>query len=278
MTKMRSAISKGTGYFSESCLSPCFLATLLSLPLILLLAAHASALQQMEPKEFAQGVEYTLLMSRDDKVCTHMLALFNSDLKQFGYEKYDAHEEFKSIGWRREKYVRMEGERKVEGSAEVANIDINNDGTKDLLFRRTTSMRGYDRHVLHIFPNIATIEKEWTLDEIVRSPGRISHGGYSLEQPPTKGTGKSKQASIPPLAGVSLLEPFTLHGTTYINMRPLYELSAGSDPASEFSRINVITKYRQGKYGGGPEPNEPETGERDDICYYKVRTKKFVPE
>lgn len=26
--------------------------------------------EQMEPNEFAQGVEYTLLMSRDDKVCT----------------------------------------------------------------------------------------------------------------------------------------------------------------------------------------------------------------
>src|SRR5207237_9188879 len=154
----------------------------------------------MEPKEFAQGVEYKLLISQDDKVCTHMLALFNSDLKQFGYEKYGEHEEFKAIGWRKEKYSRMEGERKVEGTVEVANIDINNDGTKDLVFRRTTSMRGYDRHVLHIFPSIAITEKEWTLDEIVRSPGRISHGGYPLIHYPTKGTANSTTANIPPLA------------------------------------------------------------------------------
>jgi hypothetical protein len=274
---MRSAISNGTGSISEWCLSP-FLLALLSLPLSLLLAAPASSLQQTEPKEFAQGVEYKLLMSRDDKVCTHMLALFNSDLKQFGYEKYGEHEEFKSIGWRKEKYVRMEGERRIEGTAEVANIDINNDGTKDLVFRRTTSMRGYDRHVLHIFPNIATTEKEWTLDEMVRSPGRISHGGYSLEQPFAKGQIKPKETTIPSMASVSLLEPFILHGTTYISMRPLYELVTGSEPVHEFSRILVIAKYRSGKYGGGPEPSEPKTGERDDICYYKVRTKKFVPE
>ncbi|SRR6266571_1064540 len=237
------------------------------------LVAPASALQQMEPKEFAQGVEYKLLMSRDDKVCTHMLALFNSDLKQFGYEKYDAHEEFKAIGWRKEKYVRMEGEKKIELTIEIATIDINNDGTKDLVFRRTTSMRGYDRHVLNIFPNLATPEKEWTQEEIVRSPGRVSHGGYLLDQPPAKGQIKPKHTTIPSMASVSLLEPFILHGTTYISMRPLYELVTGSEPVHEFSRVLVITKYRRGKYGGGPEPDEPQTGERDDICYYKVRTK-----
>ena len=254
-----------------------FLLTLLSFPLILLLAVHSSALQQMEPKEFAQGVEYKLLMSRNDKVCTHMLALFNSDLKQYGYEKYDEHEEFKSIAWRKEKYVRMEGERRIEGVAEVTSIDINNDGTKDVVFRITTFVGGYEVHILYIFPNLVPSKKEWTLSEIVHSPGRISHGIYRLDQSSSQGLKNPKHISIPPIAGISRLEPFLFHGTTYVSMRPLYELVAGSDEENEFSRILVVTKYRQGKYGGGPEPNEPQTGERDDVCYFKVRTKKFVP-
>ena len=256
----------------KSSLTPFFLFVL-----IMLLATHASALQQMEPKEFAQGVEYKLLMSQNDKVCTHMLAIFNNDLKQFGHEKYGEHEEFNSIGWKKEKYVRTEGARRVEGTAEVANIDINNDGTKDAVLRLTTFLGGYERHVLYVFPSLAAIEKQWTLAEIVRSPGRVSHGGYSLDQLPAKGGKKPNQTTIPPMAAVSLLEPFIFNGTTYISMRPLYELVTGSDPANEFSRILVITKYRGGKYGGGPEPDELQTGEREDICYYKVRTKKFVP-
>jgi len=234
----------------------------------------------MEPKEFAQGVEYKLLMSRDDKACTHMLALFNSDLKQFGYEKYGEHEEFMSIGWRKEKYIRMEGERKVEGTVEVANIDINNDGTKDAVLRLTNFFGGYDTQVLYIFPNLTASGKEWTLEEIIHSPGRISlyNQVYPLSQARVKSQKKQNTTATPPIAtGLSLLEPFILHGTTYISMRSLYELAAGSDPANEFSRIHVITKYRKGKFGGGPEPNEPQTGETDDICYYKVRTKKFVP-
>lgn len=251
-----------------------------ALTLVVALGAPAGALQQMEPKEFAQGVEYKLLMSRDDKVCTHMLALFNSDLKQYGYEKYDAHEEFRSIGWKKESIVRMEGDRQVMDTVEAAHFDINNDGTKDVVFRRTDFYGGYERHILYIFPSIATSDKKWTLMEIAHSPGRISlyNQTYPLGQLSPKGQIKPKTKSkVPPTAtGLSVLEPFILHGTTYISMRALYEL-VGFDPAHGFARMHVITKYRQGKFGGGPEPNEPQTGETQDICYYQVRTKKFGP-
>ena len=273
---MSSATSRGTGSISEWCLSPFILAILLSLPLSLLLAAHAGALQQMEPGEFAQGVEYKLLMSRDDKVCTHMLALFNSDLKQFGYEKYGEHEEFKSIGWRKEKYSRMEGDRRVEGIAEVANIDINNDGTKDVVLRLTNFFGGYDTHVLYIFPNIAPTTKEWVLTEIVRSPGRISlyNWTYDLNQPPGNAPKGQSTTATPPIAsGLSVLEPFFLHGVTYISMRALYELVTGSDAANEFARIHVITRYKQGKIEGGTKQRVPQAGQTEDVCYYKVRTK-----
>lgn len=188
-----------------------------ALTLVEALGAPAGALQQMEPEEFAQGVEYKLLMSRDDKVCTHMLALFNSDIKQYGHEKYDAHEEFRSIGWRKEKYVRMEGERNVGGTVEVANIDINNDGPKDVVLRLTDFFGGHETHVLYIFPNLVAPEKEWTLAEIIRSPGRISlyNRAYPLQQPSAQGLKMPKHSPIPSIAtGLSVLEPFFIHGTT----------------------------------------------------------------
>ena len=67
-------------------------------------------------------------------------------------------------------------------------------------------------------------------------------------------------------------------GTVYVGMRPSHELASGTDPVTEFSKVVVITKYLEGKYGGGPDdPNEKETGKRDDVCYLKIRTKPYVP-
>lgn len=90
-------------------------------------------------------------------------------------------------------------------------------------------------------------------------------------------TKKNKKIAIPSMASISRLEPFVLHGTTYVGMRPLYELATGTDPVTEFSKIFIVAKYRGGKYGGGPDPNEKETGKRDDICYLKVRTQPYIP-
>ncbi|NOS80098.1 MAG: hypothetical protein HOP32_00775 [Nitrospira sp.] len=250
-----------------------FMIVLFSLAVLIPLHGHA---EQMEPSEFSQGVEYTLLMSREDKVCKHMLTLFNQDLAKFGTEKYNEHEEFRSIGWKKETITRMEGDREVTDFVETAHFDIDNDEKIDLVFRLTGPMGGYDRDTLYIFPSRRPSEKRWTLMEIAHSPGRISHDGYFLLS--QSGAEKNKKmGTIPSMASISRLEPFVLEGTVYVGMRPLYELASGTDPVVEFSKVFVITKYREGKYGGGPDPNEKETGKREDVCYLKVRTKPYIP-
>ncbi len=241
-----------------------------------LLASYPVFAEQMEPDEFAQGVEYSLLMSKKDKVCKHMLTMFNQDLTKFGAEKYDEHEEFRSIGWKKETITRVEGDRDVTDFVEVAHFDIDNDGSMNLVFRWRGPMGGYDRDILYIFPSPGASGKRWTLMEIAHSPGRISYDGYFLLSPGRAGKTK-KGSTIPSMASISLVEPFLLGGTVYVVLRPLYELATGTDPVTEFSKVVVITKYRGGKYGGGPGPDEKETGKRDDICYLKVRTAPYVP-
>lgn len=250
-----------------------FMIVLFSLAVLIPLHGHA---EQMEPSEFSQGVEYTLLMSREDKVCKHMLTLFNQDLAKFGTEKYNEHEEFRSIGWKKETITRMEGDREVTDFVEVALADINNDGTKDLVFRSTDFLGGYEVQWLNIFPGLSPSEKRWSRMEILHSPGRISDGGYVLDKglPAVK---KKKLMQIPPMAIISRLELFRSEGETYVGMRPLYELVAGTDLAVELSRVYVITKYREGKYGSDPDTGKNETGKRDDICYLKIHTKPFIP-
>lgn len=62
-------------------------------------------------------------------------------------------------------------------------------------------------------------------------------------------------------------------GTIYVGMRPLYELATGSDQeVNEFLKVYVITKYREGKYGGRQDPKEKETGKREDVCYFRIHT------
>jgi hypothetical protein len=226
--------------------------------------------------QFSQGVEYSLLMSRNDKVCKHVLVLFNKDLAQFGTEKYDEHEEFRSIGWKKESIVRMEGDREVTDSVEAAHIDINNDGTKDGVFRWKGFVRGYERDYLYVVPGLQPSEKKWNLMEIAHSPGRITHGEYSLIQPSAAAKTKRRE-QIPAMASISRLELLVFDGTTYVGMRPLYEFATGTDPLTEEMKVYVITKYREGKYGGGPNPNEKETGKREDVCYYKIRTVPYIP-
>ena len=154
-----------------------FLLVWASQGLLALSQVHA---EQMEPGEFAQGVEYKLLMSKYEMVCKHMLTLFNQDLAKFGTEKYDEHEEYRSIGWKKETITRMDGGREFTDFVEVAHFDIDNDGKIDLVFRLRGPMRGYDRDTLYIFPGLGLSEKRWTLMEIAHSPGRISHDGYFL--------------------------------------------------------------------------------------------------
>lgn len=251
-----------------------FMIVLFSLAVLTPLHGHA---EQMEPSEFSQGVEYTLLMSRDDQVCKHMLTLFNQDLAKFGTEKYNEHEEFRSIGWKKETITRLEGDREVTDFVEAAHVDINNDGMRDLVFRQTQPFGGYDRQTLNIFPNLVPSEKRWTLMEIAKSPGRIDLylDDYQLQQ---RGNGgkRSKPMNVPPASShISVINPFRYGGVTYLSMRPLYELAAGSDERLISSRINVIGKYRRGKFGW-EGLSKRELGEIDDVCYYKVRTKLFI--
>lgn len=242
-----------------------------------LLAPSRGHTEQMEPSEFAQGIEYSLLMSKDDKVCNHMLALFNHDLTKFGTEKYDEHEEFLSIGWKKETITRMEGDREVTDFVEAAHIDINNDGVRDLVFRQTQPFGGYDRQTLNIFPNLVPTEKRWTLMEIAKSAGRIDLylDDYQLQQ---RGNGgkRLKSKNIPPASShISVINPFQYGGVTYLSMRPLYELAAGPDERLISSRIHVIGKYHRGRFGWEGS-SKRELGDIDDVCYYKVRTKLFV--
>ena len=172
---------------------------------------------------------------------------------------------------------RREGTALPDRSGERGPQQRRHQGSRD---PRHRLLGGYDRHVLYVFPSVTEIKDRFTRDELINSTGKISLyiWDYDLRQAPSKAAKGERRAATPPAAtGLSVLEPFVFRSTTYISMRSLYELVPGSDPAGDLARIHVITKYREGKLAGGTKDRVPQPGQTEDVCYYKVRTKKFVP-
>jgi hypothetical protein len=88
-------------------------------------------------------------MSKDDKVCQHMLKLYNDDLKKYGEIKYSQHKEFNAIKWEERNYVYSpDDETKTGIPILISTFDINNDGKPEIIvkdYRRGLKGRDSDR-------------------------------------------------------------------------------------------------------------------------------------
>ena len=85
---------------------------------------------------------YTLVMSKDAKLCNAMLALYNEDMKAYKRIRYDQHEMFTSIKWQ------------TDDELELTHtfFDINNDGKNELVIKSVWPLNGIDEETLYIYP------------------------------------------------------------------------------------------------------------------------------
>ena len=94
--------------------------------------------------------EYVLVMSKDDKVCQHMLNIYNEDLRKYGEIKYAEHEEFKAIKWEKRKYL-FEG-KKRDKPLLISKFDINNDGKPEVIIKdENRNLKGIPSDALYVF-------------------------------------------------------------------------------------------------------------------------------
>jgi len=203
---------------------------------------------------------YELAMSKDDKLCRHMLKIFNDDLARYGYEQYTEHDEFKKIPWKEARFYSKSDGREDFREIQGALFDINNDGGQDFVAKWQASLGGILMDHLYILERQAVNRAtHLTNRELFDSPNQIGLGGwvYTLG-PPFQMKGDS----------FGVLEPFVFNDKTYIYMRPLFELA----PAKEIS-ISIVVRY-----GGGRLINRDLSGKMDDVCYFKrIRTDKQLP-
>ncbi len=151
---------------------------------------------------------YKVVMSKDEKVCNAMLAVYNEDMKAGGSIRYDEHEMF-NIGWQTDARV---------PDVMDAVFDINNDGKQELVLRTTQGFHGIHTDTFYIFPESSDI-----LTRIKRGPGGLKpmletpNWLFSSEHP----TYELKDLPSPLVGSLDVyyvLEPFVFNGTTYISM------------------------------------------------------------
>ena len=205
-----------------------------------------------EANVFKAEESYTLLMSKDDKLCNHMMKLFNQDLKQYGWrgdEHQEEHEEFKRVPWEPARFSSVIDGRTEYTDVEGALFDFNNDGVKDFVVRWKSSLSNARADLIFTLGSEMVKRKnDLTSAEFGDTTDRIYLAGWSYD------------VSLPvkTMAGLRVLQPFIYHKTSYLFMRELFE----TPPITPGYAVVV-------KYGGGKFVNREMTGKMEDVCYYQ---------
>jgi len=219
-------------------------------------------LQRMEI--FAQARKkgegrYGLLMSKDDELCKHMLGLFNGDLKKYGARgdaHQEEHEEFKRVLWKPGKFSDTIGANaKIEYEPiEGALFDFNNDGVDDFVVRWKAWLSNVKSDYLFVLAgNMADSLNHLDFKkDLLPAPDQIYLAGYSY---PLSRLPKTMAGQV--MIDSRVLEPFIYRGTSYLLMRPLFEVPKIRPGYA------VIAKYQKGKF-----LDRNFTGKMEDMCYY----------
>ncbi len=221
----------------------------------------------VEPSKYASAVLYRLIMSQDTEVCTHMLTLFNLDILQYGFDRYE-NPEFQAIQWERQ--YRNAAGRAIDLAIPVAKFDINNDGKIDFVLKQTTMAHSLDVDNLYIFfDDGIDVSRVFTSEELRNSPGKIFlHSEfYDLQPEPLRKSREllksRKIESVVP--GPTIIHPFRLHDATYISMRSYYEIQP-----VEWTHFHIIAKYK----GGRLVDREDQRGVTEGVCWFEIVTDK----
>jgi uncharacterized protein len=205
-----------------------------------------------EANVFKSEESYTLLMSKDDKLCNYMMKLFNQDLKQYGWrgdEHQEEHEEFKRVPWQPARFSSVIDGRTEYTDVEGALFDFNNDGVQDFVVRWQSSLSNARADSLDIF-DAETVKRASNLTAAEIGGGKdkihLAGGFYDVSLP------------VKTIGGPRVLQPFIYHETSYLFMRRPFEISPITPGYA------VIAKY-----GGGTFTIRDVTGKMDDICYYQ---------
>jgi hypothetical protein len=191
----------------------------------------------------SDGESYTLVMSKDAKLCNAMLALYNEDMKAYKRIRYDQHEMFtnmwKPVDLHEANYPTYECSQLWRGV-----FDIDNDGKNELVVKASGCMSGILTDGLFIYPDNSDVLSKLKpgaggLHALFDNPNHLFSSGnqiYLLKDLP-------KTPEVAWVGGHFVLHPFIREGASYISM------------TDQTPRWIVIAKYKQAE-------------EMQEICYF----------
>lgn len=215
--------------------------------------ANADCLRNHYMQRISEIDSYMLVMSKNDELCSHMVRLFNEDLKKL-IRASDSHEEFQNIPWEpvnvSDKYISQFLDDDPDLKDEGALFDLNNDGVLDYVVRERSRLSGMRADSISMLASEASEPSHsLSVQKLLDAKNRIQIAGsvYQLSAPLDGRVGT-----------FWLLSPFRYHDTSYLFMQSLY---MGRSPTQDFA---VIAKYASGRFA-----NKEMTGNMEDICYIK---------
>ena len=203
---------------------------------------------------------YTLLMSKDNELCNHMLQEFNDDLKKYGWngdKHQEEHEEFKRVPWQPARFLSVINGRTEYTVVEGALFDFNNDGVQDFVVREQGSLSNARADSLYLLDaKAAKRANALTSNDLSNTKNQLAMAGYGYfyDQKNHLSEMDTHQGVFDP----RVFEPFIYRGTSYLVMRGLFE------EIRTFSGYAVIAKYGGGKFVG-----KDVSGKMENICYFK---------
>lgn len=206
-----------------------------------LLAPSRGQTEQMEPSEFAQGVEYSLLMSKDDTVCKPLMGIVIKHITVEG--RIDSETQGTDLGLVSWEPIEIPYNGSTDQVLGKALVDINNDGKKELVVRDSGFMHSVITDRLFIFPPSSDVLSKLRsgaggLGPLYSTPNKLDfvERGYALKDLPIPirkqllkalkenlseplNKGIIKEGNLVPASTGgpgSVLEPFAWKNTAYI--------------------------------------------------------------
>ena len=209
----------------------------------------------------AQGNQYQLVMSNDDKICEHVQAVLNKDIERYGPD-YDqrkfADPMFTAIHWE------PTSDPIFRYGGDYARFDVNNNGKQELVVRFRSSVKSRSIQDLFVFDSRTEAASLKTVKDLQeKSIGKIDIHAYNLTflpPLPRKEWMEKGKEYYPTLDRFVYIYPFILNGTTYLLIKDSPDIRL--DP-----ELALVSLYK----GGVVRSADPER--MRDLCYLKRKVR-----
>lgn len=164
----------------------------------------------------ATAASVELMASKDQPFCDRVLELFQKNMREGN--RFDMRTEpFSPIRWEPVSLTGLGPKTRYCSSLDKGLIDLDNDGTKDLVVKTTFCMKGSPSDSFYMFPSDSKVldHASWQdMSPLLSTPDKFERTGgmYPLTGLPIAGS----EILLPALRSVFMVQPFVVEDKIYV--------------------------------------------------------------